>query len=155
MQQNAANLEQNVKTVKEVSASHDLKTQGVTEEISGSMKQQIGGTYSQSIGDKAAHTVAGDETNVCFGKKSETAAQGYKIQVILGDLELNSFLNTNIMGLLSISLSSLTLNLKNFMINAPVGFTTPGTPGPFCALPFCLFTGAPHTGNKFVGVPTP
>lgn len=144
MTQEAITLEQNVQSVKEVSASHTMETQGYTETISGSKKEQIGVSLSRSIGGPSAKTVAGDETNVCFQTKKESAGLGYTLEVILplGKLNLNSLLGG--------------INFNSLFLSAPLGFANPGAgPGPFCTIPFCLFAGIPHTGRKFSGVPLP
>jgi hypothetical protein len=144
IQQTSKTVEINAQTVTENSASHILKTQGYIEEISGSKKENIGVSLSQSIGGDAAKTVAGDENNITFKKKTETGGLGYTIQVILplGSIDLNAFLGS--------------INLNSIFLNAPLGFANPfAGPGPFCAIPFCLLTGVPHTGRKFTGVPLP
>jgi hypothetical protein len=144
IQQTATDITTTAKSVVETSASHTLSTQGYIEEVAGSKKEQIGVSLSQSIGGDVARTVAGDENNLTFKKKTETAGLGYTIQVVLplGSIDLNALLGG--------------INLNSIFLNAPLGFASPfAGPGPFCTIPFCLLTGIPHTGRKFTGIPLP
>lgn len=154
LQEDAVTIEQNVKTIKEKSASHTIETQGYIEQISGSKKESIGTSLCQSIGGDTARTVAGDESNTIFKSKKETCGTGYSMQVVVGNIDVTSIIGAiNLKSLLGINLQSTQIDLKAIKITTGMGMATPGTPGPFCSLPACLFAGAPHTSNQFVGLP--
>lgn len=104
---------------------------------------------------------------VTGGQDTTVIAGNYIIKTVAGKVQILSGGGLNIIagpgglnivsaGTISLTtpnldINALSVNLKTFGIKAPNGFTAPTGSGPFCALPVCLFTGAPHIGNVFAG----
>jgi hypothetical protein len=118
-----------------------------------------------------------DSETVGLGKSITIGAKGFDIKLISGDysvlatagnIKFTSSLGINLTaGINGINLTSAgpiqlqatqiqlktaNLDIQALSIKAPSGYAAPSGSGPFCALPFCLFTGAPHSGNVFGGV---
>jgi hypothetical protein len=113
------------------------------------------GDYSVLIGKKKTETIVlgstrkiatvGEETTVLAGKYSITVALGsIQLSTGVGTIDINSGLTLNLKAGVMLSVSSP-------IVKFPSGVVAPTGSGPFCGLPFCLFSGAPHTGNTLIG----
>jgi len=139
---------------------------------SGSNNEVVIGDSNELILSKKSTTIAkGDSKNILAGgDKIRVVVGDYNVTVIGGKINLTSGAGVNIVagpagvkitsaGAVAItspkiSLNTLSLNLNATSIVAPLGLAGPPSyVGPFCALPACLFTGAPHVSNRMAGVP--
>jgi len=119
--------------------------QGVLLSASGKMSL-ISGTQDIGVtGDRQALIVGKDSEAIGTGKEVNVATGEYKITVAVGGITLQSSA--------PLSLTSATaINITAPLVKTPAGFVAPTGSGGLCGLPFCLFTGAPQTGNVLTGV---
>lgn len=112
------------------------------------------GEASELVGKKKSETYGtGQETKIASGGHTETVLLGdYTLTVGAGGISFTSGTGIKLTSLGPIELTSTMIDLKAPTIKVPMGVVAPGS-GPFCALPFCLYSGAPHSGNISVGVP--
>lgn len=70
------------------------------------------------------------------------ARQGYKLEFSDSGIEITTSSGA------SIKIGDNTLEINGFSTSIKIpGTVTPTGTGPFCGLPKCLFSGAPHTGD--------
>lgn len=139
----------------------------------GTNNETVLGNSNEMFFSKKSTTVAlGDSKNILAGgDRIKILVGDYTVLVVAGGISLTSGLGVNITAGIKgiklttpgpidisgteINLNTFKLNLNALSINAPLGVAGPPSYlGPFCALPACLFTGAPHVSNKITGIPT-
>lgn len=107
------------------------------------------------------------KTVVLGGSKTTVLAGDYSVFVGSGSLNLTSSAGLNLTAgpngikiisggpvditAPSVKITTASLDLAASLIKTGVG-AVGGSVGPFCSIPFCLFTGAKHSGNTFTGV---
>jgi hypothetical protein len=149
----------------ETVGSKTIKSNGMLKLSSSGDYQRITGSNSTDytaldhnilIGKHKNETIGLGSTKkiVAVGESTTVLAGAYSITVALGTISLTT-------GAGSISLNSgLTLSLNaGVMLSVvapitkfPSGVVAPTGSGPFCSLPFCLFSGAPHVGSTLIGI---
>lgn len=73
------------------------------------------------------------------------ARQGYKLEFTDSGINITSPSGT-------ISIKDQSVEVRGFSSSIKMGGTvTPTGNGPFCGIPNCLFSGAPHTGDTITG----
>jgi hypothetical protein len=161
----------NANEIIEVSKTRIMNSESKIDTISGDSKRTVMGSNQEAFAKNSTqYFLSKKEEIVGLGSKKQIMTGGESIQIVQGDYEvlvalgkinLNSALGVNITagatGLKIVSagpvdITSSALNIKSPLIKFPSGVSAPSGSGPFCALPVCLFTGAPHVGNVFAGV---
>lgn len=152
-------VETSVQTTATTSAVEIVeKVQSKRSEVAGTEKETIGGSYQQIVAGNHVQNVVGDttlltgkqrketiglgsDTKIIAGGKSETVLLGnYNINVALGQVQIISGGGVRIIAP-SIELIAASITVPPLPV-LPTGL------GPFCALPFCLFSGVPHAGFR-------
>ncbi len=169
------------KVINEKSTDREIIVTGNSRErISGdNFKATLGSKNEEVTGDSNEILLSKKNSTISKGETKNILAGGENIRILVGDysvlvgagsISLTSALGVNITAGASgikltsagpiavtaskIDLNTPVLNLNALSITAPIGVAGPPSyTGPFCALPACLFTGAPHVSNKIVGVP--
>lgn len=148
--------------------------------ISNTSKESVGGSKQITIGSNYTEYIAGESSlltaktkkeTIGLGEETKIIAGGQTTQILSGNFTLTAALGnislTTAVGTITItstgevsfnstskiSLRAPLIELLSPLIKFPAGASVvnPSTSGPFCALPNCLFTGAPHTGNIHTG----
>ncbi len=141
----------------------------------GNMQVQVGKTYSEVVSGNKVVNIAGDHTSIVESKEvlqvdgevdhnyagniktsiTENSytmedSAGNKITMDKTNIKIDSSKKVYIKGSTGITIedSNVILTGGSVTINSKVPVTPTLGLGPFCALPTCLFTGAPHTGIK-------
>jgi hypothetical protein len=118
-------------------------------------KKELIGTGADSkviSGGSKTTILAGDySVTLATGNMTLTSALG-SMKLIVGPkgLEIISAGNVKITTPTSITLQASKIDLKSLSLKSATSVVGGGA---FCKLPFCLFTGAPHTTNSFTGLP--
>jgi len=129
----------------------------------------VGGAYTVTA-NTVSETSLGSEDHIVVGKQSETIGQGIVKQVISGGEKdtvlLGDYSITVTAGAMNLTTVAGTINMTSgggVTITAPIVNVVAGaikfpsvstplpSPGPFCMLPLCLFSGAPHTMPGYAG----
>lgn len=137
--------------------------------VDGNAKMSVGGTYQIISGGNRTESTLGTQDSTVIGTKRETIGQGERKRIvaggsstlaIVGDIDTKTLAGSiNQEASVEIKLTAGlvtilggTISLKGRVITAPVGaaFGSYISPGPFCAIPVCPFSGLPHTGTTFV-----
>lgn len=158
-------------SVEEKSVEKIVESSSLKNNIIGNVIEDIGGSKQISVGSNEVESVAGDK-KVFVGKsveettglgESKTIVLGdYKITVLSGNISLSTVIGEvsihstgkiSFNSLQKVSITAPYVEVSSPFVKFPGGQTSPdpGLKGPFCALPNCLFTGAPHTGNTHIG----
>lgn len=150
--------------------------------IAGNFKENVSGNFSSFVlgntqeshtkdfsamyGTKKKETIGtgADTKIVSGGQKTSILLGDYNVTAIAGSVNLTSgggfTVTAGIKGVTitstkvninapQITLSTLALNVKTLSLKVSPNILGGG---PFCALPFCLFTGAPHTKSSYIGL---
>ena len=158
-------------TIEEESVDKIVQSSSLTNSVVGNVTEDIGGSKQASVGSNYLESTAGDkkvfvgkmvEETIGMGQSKKIAMGNYSLTIINGNISLSTLLGNisfSSSGTISInSLSKVSITAPQIEVNSPIvkfpgGQTSPdpARKGPFCALPNCLFTGAPHTGNTNIG----
>lgn len=160
----------NANEITEISKTRIINSESKIDTVSGDSKRTVMGNNEEAFAKNSTQYFLskkkeiiglGSEKQVMTGGESIKILQGdYEILLALGKINLTSTLGISITAGASlkivsagpIDITSSALNIKSPLIKFPSGVSAPSGSGPFCALPVCLFTGAPHVGNVFAGV---
>ena len=120
-------------------------------DASGNIRVHSGGALTLG-GNTITETSYGKSITVS-GLKSETIAAGETKTILAGGSTTTigggAFTLSVALGAVTISAPIITLNSP--LIKLPSGNVFPTGTGGLCALPFCLFSGAPHVGVALTG----
>jgi len=161
------------------SGSHTETHESYDSKTHGSVGVRAGGTYQVTAsGDMSMATLAARndfttttkteviglgevKTIVAGGSATTVTAGAYALTVAAGALALTAgagVVTITAGGAITLTAPAITVSTSALYVTSnflkfPNGATTPnaGGPGPFCGLPFCLFTGVPHTAAVFAG----
>jgi hypothetical protein len=129
----------------------------------------VGGSYTMTT-NNVTETILGTEDHIVIKKQTETIGTGivktivsggatesvllgnYNLTVAAGTMNLTTGAGAiNITAGGSITLTAPAVTVVSAAIKFPAVVSPVPSAGPFCALPICLFTGAPHTMPGYVG----
>lgn len=158
------------KNIKEESTTSEEETVTKKLKVSGNLTEAVSGSRQLTVAGNQSRLMAGNDTTMVAKKKEETVGSGeskkvitggYKLTVLQGNINLTTAVGgmsiqasgkVEISSGAPISLTSLSqVEVNAPTVKVPAGSVIPTGKGPFCALPTCLFTGAPHVGNISAG----
>ncbi len=116
-------------------------------------EEATAGDSNELVAKKKKETYGlGQDTTIVAGGHAEKILVGnFTLTVVAGKIELNATAGIHLKST-HISIKALKLDVSSPLFQAPKGGAViPVGNGPFCALPFCLLTGAPHAGNLQIG----
>jgi len=158
------------------SVTEDIKG-SVKSEIGGAQETLVAGSIRETSGANINSSSIGDRNDFTLGKHKETIGNGSDKIVVKGNVDetvaLGNYNLTVVAGVANLTVlggalnvyaglglklsSTVAIDIAAPIINLPLGMASPtgaGNPatfGGFNALPFCLFTGVPHSTNVLVG----
>ena len=138
-------------------ANLDLSSGGsFTKSTVGNSSEVVLGEVDTIIGKTKTETIGlGETKTIMVGGETETIVAGnYTLTVAAGTMNFTTGLGAmNMTAGGAITVTAPVFTLVAGAIKFPTGQAIPlmPSPGPFCALPFCLFTGMPHTASGYAG----
>jgi hypothetical protein len=136
-----------------------LRGESVNSDLQGGIVSHVGKTVALQHSYKATLD-GGVEVNVgrtATGYSIKISGSGKMDITVDGDANITSRGNVNIKALAKVSVEATNVEVKGVNVKITGGTLTtngnvpPTGTGPYCALPVCILTGAPHVGTTVVG----